>query len=360
MRLTTKIAASVTAIAALVAPAAANPGQVWLYNWSGYIDPETVKSFQEATGTEIVLDTYGEADEAEARLIARGTGYDLAVVASETVGRLAEAGAIQQFDLADIPNAAAIDQQLMQLYLDAMPQAEGNAVPYLWGTTGIAYDLNAVLERLPDAPLDSWALVFDPANASKLADCGITIVDSVEEVLAAALVYLGLDPQSRSEQDLEAAFGVLSAIAPYVRSFDVDQYDALLGGEVCLAVTWSTDGLAPLLEQGTDRYHYVMPREGTNLWADLFVIPSDAGDLEASHKLVDFLLRPDSMAQAALFTNAVSSITSRRTEAGSPGSENPAVTLPPEVRSRLYLVTPRSGEEKRVLDRRWRRLQIGM
>ncbi|UWQ82837.1 polyamine ABC transporter substrate-binding protein [Leisingera caerulea] len=359
MRLTT-IAAALAAAAAMAVPAAAEPGRVLLYNWSGYIAPETVAGFQEATGTRLVLDTYGEADEAEARLLARGTGYGLAVVSSETVGRLVEAGAIQQIGVSGIPNAAAIDQQLLQLYLDATPRAEGYALPYLWGTTGIAYDRSAVLERLPDAPLDSWALVFDPANASKLADCGITIVDSVEEVVAAALVYLGLDPQSRSEQDLEAAFEVLSAIAPYVRSFDVDQYDALLGGEVCLAVTWSTDGLAPLLEQGTDRYRYVMPREGTNLWADLFVIPSDAGDLEASHQLVDFLLRPDSMAQAALFTNAVSSITSTRAEAGSPGREIPAVTLPPEVRGRLYLVTPRSGEEKRFLDRRWRRLQIGM
>ncbi|MFY0309944.1 extracellular solute-binding protein [Leisingera sp. D0M16] len=360
MRLTTMTAAALSAVSAMAVPAAADPGRVSLYNWSGYIAPETVERFQDTTGTSLLLDTYGEADEAEARLLARGTGYDVAVVASETVARLAEAGAIQQISLSGIPNGAAIDQQLMQLYLDSMPQAEGYALPYLWGTTGIAYDRSAVLERLPDAPLDSWALVFDPANASKLADCGITVVDSVEEVVAAALAYLGLDPQSRSEQDLEAAFGVLAAIAPYVRSFDVDQYDALLGGEVCLAVTWSTDGLAPLLEQGTERYHYVMPREGTNLWADLFVIPSDAGDLEAANRLVDFMLQPESMAQATLFTNATNSVPASRAEIDDPNYEIPALTLPPEARSGLYLVTPRSGEEKRYLDRRWRLLQIGL
>ncbi|MGR3762230.1 extracellular solute-binding protein (plasmid) [Roseobacteraceae bacterium NS-SX3] len=360
MRLTTKITAALAVGAALAGPASAGSKEVRLYNWSGYIDPNTVASFEGTTGTTIVLDTYGESDEAEARLMARGTGYDLAVVASETVGRLAGAGALQKFSLADVPNSAGIDRQLMQLYLESMPQAEGYAVPYLWGTTGITYDRSAVLERLPDAPLDSWALVFDPANASKLADCGITVVDSVEEIVAAALAYLGLDPLSHAQQDLEAAFGVLSAIAPYVRSFDTGQYDALLGGEVCLAVAWSTDGLAPQLEQESDRFHYVMPKEGTNLWADLFVIPSDAGNPDAANRLVDYLLRPDMMAQATLFTNATNSVPSSRAVTGDPSFDIPALSLPAEVRERLYFVTPRSGDEKRALDRRWRMLQIGL
>ena len=360
MRLTTKIAATLAAAAALAAPAAADPDQVWLYNWSGYIDPETVQSFKDATGTEIVLDTYGDADEAEARLIARGTGYDLAVVASETVGRLAEAGAIRKFSLSDIPNAAALDHELMQIFLTSVPQAEGYAVPYVWGTTGIAYDRSAVLERLPDAPLDSWALVFDPENASKLADCGISIVNSVEEVVAAALAYLGLNPQSQSEQDLEAAFGVLSAIAPYVRSFDSYQFDALMDAEVFLAVAWSTEGLAPLLEQESDRYQYVIPKEGTNLWADLFVIPSDVSNLDASNQLVNHVLQPKEMARATLFTYATNSVPASRAEIGDPSYEIPELTLPQETRNRLYFVKPRSGEEKRELDRRWKLLQVGL
>ncbi|MEW2911163.1 extracellular solute-binding protein [Leisingera sp. JC11] len=360
MRLTTCFSAAFAAAAAMAAPAAAETKEVWLYNWSGYIAPETVESFQETTGTRIVLDTYGEADEAEARLIARGTGYDLAVTASETVGRLVNAGAIQEISLAGIPNAAAIDGELMKMFLASAPQAEGYALPYLWGTTGIAFDRNAVLERLPDAPLDSWALVFDPANARALADCGITIVNSVEEVVAAALAYLGLDPQSHSEQDLQAAFGVLSSIAPYVRSFDSDQYDALLDEEVCLAIAWSTDGLAPRLEEDSDRYHYVIPKEGANLWADLFVIPSDAKDTGAAHRLIDYVLRPDMMAQATAYTNATNSVPSSRQEISDPGYHIPEIVLPQDLRSRLFFVNPRSGEQKRDLDRRWKLLQIGL
>lgn len=360
MRLKSKIATAFAAAFALAVPAAADPGQVWLYNWSGYIDPDTLAGFQETMGTKVELDTYGDADEAEARLIARGTGYDLAIVASETIGRLAEAGAIRKIRLPGIPNAAAIDHHLMQLFLASMPEAQGYAVPYLWGTTGIAYDRSAVLERLPDAPLDSWALVFDPENASKLADCGISIVNSVEEVVAAALAYLGLDPQSQSAQDLDAAFGVLSAIAPYVRSFDSYQYDALMDGEVCLAVAWSTEGLAPLLEEESSRYQYVMPQEGTNMWADLFVIPSDAGNPEAAYQLVDHVLQPSEMARATLANNATSSVPASRAEISDPSYDIPALTLPPETRARLFFVKPRSGEEKRELDRRWRLLQIGL
>ncbi|MCB4455967.1 extracellular solute-binding protein [Leisingera sp. McT4-56] len=359
MRLMTRFAAALAA-AAMTAPAAADPEDVWLYNWSGYIAPETVESFQEATGTRIILDTYGEADEAEARLIARGTGYDLAVAASETIGRLVEAGALQEISLASIPNAAAIDGELMEMFLASAPQAKGYAVPYLWGTTGIVFDRSAVLERLPDALLDSWALVFDPANARELADCGITIVNSVEEVVAAALAYLGLDPQSHSAQDLEAAFGVLSSIAPYVRSFDSDQYDALLDEEICLAITWSTDGLAPLLEEDSDRYHYVIPKEGANLWADLFVIPSDAGDTAAANRLIDYVLRPDMMAQATVYTNATNSVPSSHQTISGSKYDLPAIAMPQELRSRLFFVNPRSGEEKRDLDRRWRLLQIGL
>ncbi|MBY6139522.1 extracellular solute-binding protein [Leisingera daeponensis] len=360
MRLKSFTAAALAAATAIAAPAAADTGQVRLYNWSGYIDPDTLADFQDTTGSAVVLDTYGDADEAEARLIARGTGYDLAIVTSETVGRLAEAGAIREFSLSGIPNAASLDHQLMQLFLASVPQAEGYAVPYLWGTTGIAYDRSAVLERLPEAPLDSWALVFDPGNASKLAGCGISIVNSVEEVVAAALAYLGLDPQSQSEQDLDAAFAVLSGIAPYVRTFDSYQYDALLGGEVCVAVAWSTEGLAPQLEEGSSRYQYVMPREGTNLWADLFVLPSDGSNPEASSRLVDHVLQPSEMARATLFTNATSSVPSSRAEISDPSYDIPALTLPPEVRDRLYFVKPRSGAEKRELDRRWRLLQIGL
>jgi len=360
MRLTTISASALLATTLLAGPISAGTEHVWFYNWSGYIAQETIDSFQEQVGTQFSMDTYGEADEAEARLIARGTGYDLAVVSMETVGRLVEGGAIQQLDIDAIPNVAGVDQQLQDLFLMSMPSAGGYVLPYLWGTTGIAYDVEAVSERLPNAPLDSWALVFDPNNAELLADCGITIVDSVEEVVAAALVYLGLDPHSQSDLDLDAAFEVISAIAPYVRSFDSNQYDDLLGGKICLAVAWSTDALAPLLEEESNQYHYILPQEGTNLWADVLVVPSDTANVEQANQLMDHILRPDMMALATLSTFANNSVPSSRDEIEDPNFDMPVLALPQDIHVPLYFVKPRDGQEKRGLDRRWRRLQIGL
>lgn len=356
MRLTNIIASALFA----AAPVAAETDRVWFYNWSGYIAQETIDSFQEEVGTQFSMDTYGESDEAESRLIAGGTGYDLVVVPMEIVGRLVEAGAIQEIEMDAIPNVAGVDQQLQERFLNSMPNADGYVLPYLWGTTGIAYDVEAVSERLPNAPLNSWALVFDPQNAERLADCGITIVDSVEEVVAAALVYLGLDPHSQSDQDLDAAFDVIAAIAPYVRSFDTNQYDDLLAGEICLAVAWSTDGLAPILEEENEQFQYFLPQEGTNLWADVFVIPSDASNVEQASQLLDHMLRPDMMALATLSTFANNSVPSSRVEIDDPNFDLPELALPHEIQVPLYLLKSRDGLEKRGLDRRWRRTQIGL
>lgn len=360
MRLTTTSASALFAATLLAAPIAAETEHVWFYNWSGYIAQETIDSFQKEVGTQFSMDTYGEADEAEARLIARGTGYDLAVVPMEIVGRLVEAGAIQEIDMDAIPNVAGVDQQLQELFLKSMPSAGGYVLPYLWGTTGISYDVEAVSERLPNAPLDRWALVFDPLNAERLADCGITIVDSVEEVVAAALVYLGLDPHSQSDQDIDAAFEVISAIAPYVRSFDSNQYDDLISGKICLAIAWSTAALAPLLGEESERYQYILPQEGTNLWADVLVVPSDAANVEQANQLMNHILRPDMMALATLSTFANNSVPSSRDGIDDPNFDMPVMALPQDIRVPLYFLKPRDGQEKRGLDRRWRRIQIGL
>ncbi|MBY6059111.1 extracellular solute-binding protein [Leisingera daeponensis] len=357
MRMTIELAACLFTTAAISLPAVADSeGEVWLYNWSGYIDPAVIEKFQAATGRELLLDVYEESDEAEARLTAQGTGYDLAVVPSEIVGRLISAGAVRRFDL----DSPGVDRQLLDILLTAKPQAEGYALPYLWGTTGLVYDLDAVIERLPDAPLDSWALLFDPENAKELADCGITVIDSVEEMVPAALSYLGLDPHSRSPEKLDAAFDVLAAIAPYVRSFDTAQYDDVLGGNICLAAAWSTDGLAAFLEKDSTQYRYIVPKEGTNLWADLFVVPSDARNMVASMQLLDFILQPEMIASSAAYANAFANLPSSRSGLDKPDFSVFPPALSESVRETLYFVKPLNGEEKRLLDRRWRMIQIGL
>lgn len=356
MRLKRKAIIGFLTFGALASPVTAvTAEEVRLYNWSGYIEPSVIEQYQATAGTELILDAYERADEAEARLSAHGTGYDVAIVPAEMVGRLISAGAIQRYEL----DSEGSDKQLLNIFFEAMPEAEGYALPYLWGTTGLVYDFDAVIERLPDAPLDSWALLFDPAYAKELADCGITIVDSVEEMVPAALSYLGLDPHSSVPEDLDAAFEILTTIAPYVRSFDTVQYDDVLDGNICLAAAWSTDGLAAFEEQQSTRYRYIVPKEGTNLWADVLVIPKDTEKLESALKLVDFILEPEMISLSASYSNAFASLPAARSE-----SDTPDFGLWPQGFSenslnQLYFIKPLNGKEKRTLNRRWRFLKSG-
>lgn len=357
MGMKSKVSLHLLAFVALTSPAISGMAEkVHLYNWSGYIEPTVIEQYQTAAGKELILDAYERADEAEARLIARGTGYDVAIVPAEMVGRLISTGAIQRFERPTKRN----DQRLWDMLFTAMPQAEGYALPYLWGTTGLVYDFDAVMERLPEAPLDSWALLFDPTYAKELADCGITIVDSVEEMVPAALSYLGLDPHSQATEDLDAAFDVLASIAPYVRSFDTAQFDDVLNGNICMAATWSTDGLAAFEEQESTRYRYIVPKEGTNLWADVLVIPTDTERLEGALKLVDFILEPEMISSSAAYAHAFASLPTARTEGDEPDSSLWPQGLSKHSLRELYFVKPQSGQEKRVLDHRWRLLKAGL
>ncbi len=353
-----------TAIAAMVS-ATAQPGHsdidaVHLYNWSHYLDPAVIRSFEAENAVPIVQDTYGDSDEAEARLASGGTGYDLAIVALDTVGRMIAAGGLRPLALEQPSQFLGQNGDLLPAQFDVVPEAAGFVVPYIWGTTGLAYDVEAVLARIPDAPLDSWALVFDPDNARRLQDCGISIVDSNAEVVAAALAYLGRDPQSNTPEDLDAAMDVLDAIAPYVQWFETAQYDNLAEGEACLAITWSSDGFEVLSEQGPAKFNYVVPKEGSNVWVDVFVIPADAEHPDRGYQLLDYMLRPEVSAISAEYNSGIVTNPDIRARIGDAMFDHPALSLPEAVRESLYVIKPRDGLGKRVLDRRWRAMMLGL
>ena len=219
--------------------------------------------------------------------------------------------------------------------------------------------VKAVSERIPNAPTDSWALIFDPKNAEKLADCGITIVDSVEEVLAAALAYLGLDPHTQSDQDIDAAMDLIAGIAPYVQAFESDQGDSLNDGEICVAIVWSVFGRAHMMKEKRREFNYFLPKEGINIWADFLVVPRDAKNVEQSNQLMDYMLRPDMMAWATLNFMANNTVPASRAEIKDPNYSSPEIVLPQDISVPYFFVKLRDGHEKRALDQRWRRLQVG-
>jgi putrescine transport system substrate-binding protein len=339
---------------------AAQAGQIALYIWSDYLAPGVLEDFAAETAVAVRADAYPTSETAEARLLAGGSGYDVAVVASDALGRLIAAGAVAPLDRARLPNLANLDPAVMAR-LDALDPGGRHSAPYLWGTTGLAFDAAKIAARAPDAPTESWAMVFDPAWAARFADCGIGIVDEPEEVLSAALLWLGRDPRSTDARDVAEALAAIAAIAPHVTRFDSEQVGDLAEGRLCLAVGWSSDVLTAdaVAAEGVD-LRYVIPREGAHLWVDLFVIPADAPDPENAHRLIDFMLRGDIAARSADSQFGPNANLASVPFLDPAIANDPAVRPPPETVARLHGLADRDAGSKRAIARAWTRIKLGL
>jgi len=290
----TKFAVAVAA-AIVAQSASAQENIVNVYNWSDYIAEDTLEKFTAATGIEVNYDVYDSNEVLEAKMLAGSSGYDVVVPTSGFMQRQIAAGVYQPLNRDLLPNIANMDPDLMSSAATYDPNNE-HSVIYMWGTTGIGYNTNKVAEILgEDAPTNSWALVFDPANAEKLAACGITMLDAPTEILPAAMNYLGLDPESIDPADFEAAAALVMTVRPYIRYFHSSQYiNDLANGEVCVSVGWSGDvfiaqARASEAENGVE-IAYVIPDEGALQWFDMLGIPADAPHPEAAHAFINFIM----------------------------------------------------------------------
>ncbi len=266
-----------------------------VYNWSDYIAEDTIEKFTAATGIEVNYDVYDSNEVLEAKMLAGNSGYDIVVPTSDFLQRQISAGAYQPLDKSKLPNLANMDAALME-GLAGYDAGNEHAVIYMWGTTGIGYNVDMINERLgDDAPTDSWALVFDPDVVAKLADCGVSMLDAPTELLPAAMNYLGLDPRSTDKKDFEAGAELLMSVRPHVRYYHSSQYISdLANGDVCVSVGWSGDVFqardrADEAENGV-AVSYVIPKEGALQWFDTMAIPVDAPNPDAAHKFIDFVM----------------------------------------------------------------------
>ena len=353
--------------AALAAPAArADDAKLLnIYNWSDYIAEDTVPRFEKETGIKVNYDVYDSNEVLEAKLLAGHSGYDLVVPsASPYLARQAEAGAYLTIDKAKLTNYGNLDPQILAAAANADP---GNAhgVPYLWGTTGIGYNPALVKAALGDsAPTDSLALLFDPANAKKLASCGIALLDSAQEMFPAALAYLGRDPLSRAPEDLERAAAAITAIRPAIRKFHSSQYiNDLANGDLCVAFGYSGDVLqarnrAAEAKNGVT-IAYSIPKEGAMIWIDMMAIPQDAPHADNALKFIDYVLRPETIA-AISNTVAYANPNLRATALVDKAlTGDPNVYPPAEVRARLFFDKPVTPQYERLRTRAWTRVKTG-
>jgi putrescine transport system substrate-binding protein len=336
-----------------------------VYNWSDYIAPKTIANFARETGIRVTYDVYDSNEVLEAKLFAGQSGYDVVVPsASPFMARQIAAGVYQPLDRGKLSGWKNLDPKILALVAAADP---GNAhgVPYLWSVTGLGYNRAMVRGALGDhAPADSWALLFDPANAQKLASCGISLLDTPQEVVPATLAYLGLDPKSRDPGDLNRAMSALEKIRPYIRKFHSSEYiNDLANGDLCLSLGYSGDVVmarnrAREAHNGVE-ITFTVPKEGAQMSVDMLGVPADAPHPENALRFIDYLLRP---AVIADISDAVS-----YPNPNVPGTalvkpalrDDPAVYSPPEVRRRFFVDLPAPADYERARTRAWTRLKSG-
>ncbi len=301
-RKTSHILAAAIASMTLALPALAE--EVKVYNWSDYIDEELLTKFEAETGIKVIYDVFDSNEVLETKLLAGSTGYDVVVPSGTFMSRQIQAGAFQKIDKSKLSNFGNVWDDIAARTAVYDPGNE-YGINYMWGTTGIGYNVNKVKEILgDDAPVNSLALVFEPGNMEKLAACGVHFLDAPTEIVPAVLRYLGEDPDSKDKDVLAKAQPILEAVRPHVRKFHSSEYiNALANGEICVAFGWSGDILqardrAAEADNGIE-IAYSIPSEGSLLWFDMMAIPVDAPNPEAAHKFLNFILDAQNMAAAS-------------------------------------------------------------
>ncbi|MBK5537811.1 polyamine ABC transporter substrate-binding protein [Pseudomonas sp. TH05] len=276
---------------------------VHIYNWSDYIGQSTLADFEKATGIKPVYDVFDSNETLEGKLLAGHTGYDVVVPSNHFLGKQIKAGAFQKLDKAQLSNYSNLDPVLLKR-LEKNDPGNQYAVPYLWGTNGIGYNVEKVKAALGVDKIDSWAMLFEPENIKKLSSCGVAFLDSADEMLPAVLNYMGLSPNSQNPEDYKKAEAKLLAVRPYVTYFNSSKYISdLANGEICVAAGFSGDvfqAKARAAEAGKGvEIAYVIPKEGGNLWFDMLAIPRDAGNVKEAHAFINYLLKPEVIAQVS-------------------------------------------------------------
>ncbi len=268
-----------------------------IYNWSDYVAPDTIRNFEREYGIRVNYDVYDSSEIVDAKLLAGKSGYDVVFHSYQFSGRLAPLGIFEKLDYSKLGNRQYLDEEIVEK-ISLYEAVDGYAVPYLWGSTGYAYNYDMVRARLPDIELDSANMLFDPDVVSKLADCGVTLLDSPIDVIPMVLAYLGKDPNAVDAESLAAAEAQLNLVRPYIRYFSSTKLISdLPNREVCVAMSWSGDyaqAAARAEEAGIDiDLRYTMPKEGSGLWADGMFIPSDAPHKKNAYLFINYILRPE-------------------------------------------------------------------
>jgi putrescine transport system substrate-binding protein len=355
------------------APSAATPAApvydtdaekvVNVYNWSDYIEPTVLEAFTKETGVTVNYEVMDSNELLETKLVAGRTGYDVVVPSANFLARQIKSGIYQKLDKSKLDNLKNLDPDITKR-LEVFDPGNEHAVNYMWGTSGVAYNEEAIKAAMPNAPVDSFSMFWDPKVVSKFAKCGVSVLDAPSEVIGTVLIYLGKDANSEKPEDLKAAEKVLLSVRPYIRLINSSKYiEDLANGEICLALGWSGDTL-----QARDRaseaqkpftIKYNIPKEGAVMFFDNMAIPADASHVKNAHLFINYMLRAEVAAKNSNFISFANSNAASWPLVSAEVKNNPGIFPTPEMMPKLVPDLPESAEFTRVLTRTWTRFRTG-
>lgn len=346
-------------------PAPAESSKVLnIYNWSDYIGEDTIANFEAETGIKVVYDVMDSNEVLETKIMTGNTGYDIVVPSLTFLARQIQAGVYAPIDKSRLKNYANLDPAMMALI--AQNDADnGHSIPYLWGTTGIGYNVEKVKAALgEDFPLDSWAMVFEPANLAKLKGCGVAILDTPSEIIPPVLDYLGEEPNSFDPAVIQKGVDRLTQLRPHITYFHSSQFiNDLANGDICVAVGWSGDIIqakarADEAAKGVN-VAYVIPKEGAPMWFDMLAIPKDAKNVDNAYLFLDYLLRPDVMAGVQNYVMYASANQAALPLVDKAVLDDPGIYPTEEAKKGLYTLAVLTPEVDRLFTRAWTTLKTG-
>lgn len=346
-----------------VRPSYADAGNLNVYNWSDYIGETTIEDFQSETGINVVYDLYASTEEMQAKMLAGSTGYDVVLQSGLALPQFIKAGIYQKLDRTRLKNWGNLDPSILKI-IEGFDPGNLYGSPYTWGTLGFTFNMDMVRERLPDADLSSLDVIFKPENAAKLADCGISLLDSPTDIGFMVMSWLGINPSDAGPADYDRMIAAFQPIRQYITTFDNTNFiTALPNKELCVANSWSGDygvAKARAAEAGVQiDLQYFVPKSGVPAWFDMWCLTSDAQNVDSAYAFLDYMLRPDVIAKCTDFIGYANANKAATALVDPAIAGDPAIYPDAETLKRMYTPKPQTEEQERLMTRAWTTIKAG-
>lgn len=332
--------------------------KLYIYNWSSYIAPNTIANFEKQTGIKVIYDVFDSNEVLESKLMAGNTGFDLVVPSDSFLDRQVKVGVFTPLDKSKLPNYQNLDENLLKMLANHDPENQ-YAIPYMWLTTGIGYNVDQVKKILgEDAPIDSWDLVLNPDNLKKLSRCGVAFLDAPTEIFSTVLNYLGLDPNSQNPADYKLATEHLSKLRPSVTYFHSSKFiNDLANGDVCVAIGWSGDIMQSIqaakdANNGVNVQYYI-PKEGAIAYFDVFAIPKDADNIDEAYAFLNYLMEPEVIADISNHVYYANAVKNSLPYLDQHIKDNQAIYPSPETMNKLFSLQVMPPKIDKLMTRSW-------